>query len=382
MITLETARKPYNSISWPELQLETNWKIAIAVFSVHILVLFAITFTAAATPLKKTTQKLIVHTVALKSPPTSFAAKESVKPQALPPAKNAIAITAPSNEKIEEKIAPAEKAVEKTITQEPVKPEAPPEKTTPAEVKSTPKAQPKPVVKQAPKPVAKAVVKAAIKSPPKPQPKPTPVKSKPQTKPAPKVTEQTKSQKEKIQEQQKQAEKTRQKANEAAAKQAAAKQAAAKAQAAKKQSMLNQALSSLDSAGRIDGKKAALAASAAKAAPSGPSSITSLSAESLVAVDATETANCTPAERTYYDELVSRLKLSLKLPEYGEVKLQLTILRSGKVSSIKSITSKSTKNSEYIKNALPKAHLPPFGQNFPNEKEHTFKLTLTNELSY
>lgn len=397
MQALEQAIEPYDTIEWPKLELQTNWKISFIVFSAHLLALWLIAFGAHMSAPKKVPKKLIVHTVTLQSKPTTVitspksaaksapAAKKAEKPTLAPAAKTA---SEQDLEPITTPTAEVEKPVEtpKVIAEE--EPATPPEPKPIAPAKAPQKAESKPAAKTPSKPVAKPQAKP--KQPSKP------VAAKPQTQkkevPKAKTSQPTKSEKPKTdkvkQEKQKQEQaakdaKAKEQANkERIAQERAAKDKAAKAQAAKQQAMLDKALSSLDSSGAIAGKKSTLAASAAAGAVAGPSAITSLSAESLVAIDASETANCTPAERTYYDELVSRLKLSLKLPEFGEVKLQLTINRSGKVVTIKSVKSKSKKNSDYIQKALPKLHLPSFGQNFAGEKEHTFRLTLSNELTY
>ena len=227
---------------------------------------------------------------------------------------------------------PAQKI--QTVTQQQPKAESPPE-PTPAP-KKVPKETPKPVPKPAPKPISKPVSKPVSK--PKPTPKP---KAKTASKPAPKPTPKPKEQPN-----------------------------------AKKKSMLSQALSSLDSLDKIEQKKGTSVASAHKS----PSRLSTLASDSLVSISAA--AGATSQEITYQDELVRRLKLSLKLPEFGEVKLRLTLSRQGRVLSVKDVTSPSKKNAAYIEKELPKLDFPPFGSNFSGEKEHTFRLTLSNELHY
>ncbi|MCE5294953.1 MAG: hypothetical protein LLF94_10130 [Chlamydiales bacterium] len=380
---------------WPELEVKSNWTIFYAVLMVHLLALLAINFSSEHITKKPVTKKIMVRTVTLGSPSKSIAPKQVTQKKAAPaPAPAPAPVAEVKKESISKESIPAEKPVqiEKEIVAE-----APPAAVT----KKEPASKPKPVSKSVSKPEP---VKPVAKVEKKPTPKPAVAKTKPaevkkqavkKETSKPKPVDNTKAKDAKAKEQKAAADKAAKEkaakdkeaknkaAKESAAKEKAAKEKAERAQAEKQNALLNQALSSLDSSGRIDGKKSSLAASAAKhAATSGPAAISSLSAESLVAIDASETANCTPGERTYYDELVSRLKLALKLPEYGEVKLELTISRTGKVETVKSVKSKSSKNSDYVKKALPKLHLPPFGQNFPGEKDHTFRLTLSNELNY
>lgn len=394
MQAVEVAQKPYETIQWPELHIETNWKISFAVFGAHLLALCMIALGQQAKSPPKPAKKLVVHTVTLQSTPRIVTQAQACKqdkklapPQASPTA--AVPQQAPVEAQVEAQPVETPAEVQKEVQAEP-----PLERSVKIAPKTVAEEQPAPKVKAAPKPAAKVQPKPAAKTekkPAKPKPdtkKPDAPKKETKKKEAPKAKKNDQAVKDKQAQQAKEkaAKQNEQKALQKKAEQAKAEQAAkvqaAKAQAAKQQAMIDKALSSLDSSGAIGGKKSTLAANAAKSAVAGPSAITSLSAESLVAFDASETAHCTPAERTYYDELVSRLKLALKLPEFGEVKLQLTINRSGKVVSVKSVKSKSKKNSDYVQTSIPKLHLPPFGQNFSGEKEHTFRLTLSNELNY
>lgn len=81
----------------------------------------------------------------------------------------------------------------------------------------------------------------------------------------------------------------------------------------------------------------------------------------------------------YCDELVNQLKLQLRLPEYGEVNLRLTLNRSGKVVKIETVDSRSKVNQKYVEKNLPLLTLPSFGHFFAQEQQRTFLLTLCNE---
>jgi colicin import membrane protein len=81
----------------------------------------------------------------------------------------------------------------------------------------------------------------------------------------------------------------------------------------------------------------------------------------------------------FRDELASRLRLLLKLPDYGEVKVKLTLNRSGKVSKVEIINTQSTVNKSYIETVLPTLTFAPFGTNFKGLDQYTFMITLTNE---
>lgn len=84
-------------------------------------------------------------------------------------------------------------------------------------------------------------------------------------------------------------------------------------------------------------------------------------------------------EISYHNELVGYLKLNLRLPEYGDVKLKLTINRSGKVVSLVIVSTESIANRKYIEKKLPTLKLPGFGSNFGSDPEYTFSITLTSE---
>lgn len=105
--------------------------------------------------------------------------------------------------------------------------------------------------------------------------------------------------------------------------------------------------------------------------------VSSLEIESLV-IDTTTTLNA--VEISYRDEIASRLKLALKLPEMGEVKLKLTLNRSGSVTNVEIIHSASKANKTYIQSKLPTMKFPAFGNNFGNSPSYTFTIALSNEL--
>ena len=380
MQALEAIYEPQREIQLFSFRIQPRWLIASCVSLFHLAAILLLTFNLHGLKTKKVAQKILVRTVTLNSPATNtYEQPAAPEPMAAP-----IQAAAPAEPAIEEK-AIEEKAVEepapKPVSQ--IEPKAPPKKV---EVKKPPvanKVKPKPAPKPIPKPKPKPKVqpKPVPKSVPKPVPKP-----KPEPKTAAKEAQANdKALKEKAVKEKAAKEKA---AQEKAAKEKAAREKAAEARAAKERAqkekqnaLVAAALSSLDSAGKIDNKKGSLAKESGKVAASGPASISNLASESMVTVVASDTA-CSPYERSYYDELVGRLKLSLKLPEYGQIKLQLTVSSTGKVLSVKGVKSKSKKNSDYVNKTLPKLMLPPFGQNFPGEKEHTFQLTLSNELNY
>lgn len=85
-------------------------------------------------------------------------------------------------------------------------------------------------------------------------------------------------------------------------------------------------------------------------------------------------------EMDYREELASRLKLLLRLPEYGDVKIKLTLKRAGSVSKVVIVSSESESNKKYVEKALLGLTFPPFGNNFPGIDDYTFSITLSNAL--
>lgn len=82
----------------------------------------------------------------------------------------------------------------------------------------------------------------------------------------------------------------------------------------------------------------------------------------------------------YRDELAGRLKLMLRLPEFGEVKIKLTLEKTGRVVKVMVIAAESDLNRKYVEKELPTVSLPPFGNNFSGMSEYTFSITLSNEI--
>lgn len=85
-------------------------------------------------------------------------------------------------------------------------------------------------------------------------------------------------------------------------------------------------------------------------------------------------------EMSYREELASRLKLLLRLPEYGDVKVNLTLDRTGKVSKVAIVNADSMVNRKYIEKTLPGLSFPAFGTHYASAAEYTFSITLSNEI--
>ena len=82
----------------------------------------------------------------------------------------------------------------------------------------------------------------------------------------------------------------------------------------------------------------------------------------------------------YSGELSKRLKLSLRLPEIGEVVVDMILKKTGQVARVTIRESKSAVNRKYVENTLPTVSFPSFGEYYPKEDEKLFTLSLQNAL--
>ncbi|HXF28746.1 MAG TPA: hypothetical protein VN457_02765 [Chlamydiales bacterium] len=221
--------------------------------------------------------------------------------------------------------------------------------------------------KTASQPAAKPIQKTATvaKKATKEQPKPKATKAISQAK---KVTQST-------------LQKTAPKVDEAAIR--AAKKVAQEAEKAarEKEALIQQAFGSIKRSETTGSQKELVVAATGSFSAKTPGQIGALSSESLVHIES-QGETLTAQERTYYDELVTRLKLHLRLPEYGQVRMQLTLTKDGKVKNMTITSSKSKKNRDYVQNKLPQLTFPRFGDNFAGASAHAFHLNLSNELNY
>lgn len=110
--------------------------------------------------------------------------------------------------------------------------------------------------------------------------------------------------------------------------------------------------------------------------PKVPRSIDSLQIEAILGEKKGE---LTSQEIGYHEELARRLKLLLRLPEFGEVKIKLTLERSGQFVKVVIISTESDSNRQYIEKSLPKLKYPSFGNNFTDKEQYTFVIALSNE---
>jgi hypothetical protein len=152
-----------------------------------------------------------------------------------------------------------------------------------------------------------------------------------------------------------------------------------------RKALIESALSSLERSSTLASQKATVQGKgASKNGPSDPKKIGPLASEKgvIAAGSGSDNSSLLPHEQTYLDELIRRLKLKLKLPDYGEIKVKLTIAKTGRVLKLAIISSKSQNNRSYIEKTIPSIVFPPFGSSFGHEQEHTFLINLSNELRY
>jgi hypothetical protein len=81
----------------------------------------------------------------------------------------------------------------------------------------------------------------------------------------------------------------------------------------------------------------------------------------------------------YRQDLAERVQLSLRLPDFGMVKLEVTLDRSGSVQSVNVLSSASKENRDYVLEQVHSLRFIPFGDYFPGEKQHTFCLNLSHD---
>lgn len=334
-------------------QPNNRWRffvVASFVFICHFLGVGALFFFSPAEVQKEKTQKVVVKTIRL-HPPT-----EVKQLEVLPPVQEAI-VMIEAETKVE-----SIPLVEVVQNDPPKQPEIAPQKhpepkhqehpkpTPPEKKKPTPPPKPKPAP---PKPVKKEP--APIKKPAPPPPKP--VKKEP--------SKEEKAAKEAEIAKQKKIEEQR-KAEEAKQKKIAQEKEAARQ---KRLELLSQAK---DKMVQSNPSKPEIAFNSLSDTPK--------LIENLQ-IDALPTSSGLPElnakEISYRDEVAYRLKIGLKLPDYGEIKIKLTLQKTGKVAQVQIVSSKSEKNKQYVEKVVPTLSFPSFGGQFDGASEYTFLITLT-----
>jgi colicin import membrane protein len=335
--------------------------IALVVVLVHFVAIGLSMLTDAAPEKKIARKQVIVKTVQLnqKFEPLVAQAEQTTSQRAL--------VSNPTPAAVLPTPAPPPPVIEKTpVIESPpvIQTPKPVEKTPP---KAAPKIEPKKVeVQPSPPKTVKAEPPKTAPPAKKPAAPAAPVKKAEVVapKPKPKALEVDKKALEAERIKQQQAEKARQ--EQIAATEAIAQQ--------KKQQLLSQAKESLAKMGEIRDKMSQ-ASSVNISGASIPQRIQQLQIDALPAMGGVAMGS---QEIKYQDSLGARLKKDLILPDYGTVKVKLTIAKTGKISKIE-VTSPSEKNKKYIEKTLPTLIFPPFGTQFEGAENYTFLLTLHND---
>jgi outer membrane biosynthesis protein TonB len=82
----------------------------------------------------------------------------------------------------------------------------------------------------------------------------------------------------------------------------------------------------------------------------------------------------------FQNVLIDHFRKNLSLPEYGEVKVKLTLNADGTIVDVDVLSSKNKKNEEYLKNTLPNLTFPWFNLYLPNEKKLVLTISFLNEM--
>lgn len=82
----------------------------------------------------------------------------------------------------------------------------------------------------------------------------------------------------------------------------------------------------------------------------------------------------------YAQTITHYLHQSLHLPDFGEVKIQLTLQQDGHIVKLVVLEAENERNKKYLEEMLPYLRLPPFVGSMAKQKECTLILTFCNEL--
>jgi hypothetical protein len=104
--------------------------------------------------------------------------------------------------------------------------------------------------------------------------------------------------------------------------------------------------------------------------------------EATLQIDSTleDGAGSEQDDGNYTDALIQCLHQSLSLPDYGEVKIQLSLRQDGTVAKIVVLKTQSEKNRQYLQSHLTRLRFPPLEGVYANKKECAFVLTFCNQL--
>ncbi len=109
-----------------------------------------------------------------------------------------------------------------------------------------------------------------------------------------------------------------------------------------------------------------------------PNTIDNLNIDNLkLCIDSA--AGWSAKEIDYRDEIAQILQRALRLPEFGSIQIELTINKNGKVEKVRTLSSESAKNKQYVEQKVAGLKFPLFGNRFQESSQCTFTVTLNNE---
>lgn len=110
-----------------------------------------------------------------------------------------------------------------------------------------------------------------------------------------------------------------------------------------------------------------------------PKEVGALQVDAFPLVEASGSGKWGSSEVSYSGEVAFILKSALRLPDYGAVKIKLTIDSKGKVLKVETLHSESNKNKTYAESKIPALPFPAFKQRFEGASQNTFVITLQND---
>lgn len=360
--------------AYPEISLQVPsivkvndrslWLISSGVILIHLFVIVcSASFYSQREPVYKAPEKLVVKTITL----GEFKPKRASVPIA------PVIESLPEEPVLEEPVAIVEEIVAVPQAEPPMPVEVQKEESPPPEPIPVPEELPAPKVEEfapakpispkpvQPKPIPKKTIAKKVETPPKPKPKPAPQKKVAQKLPVKAAPPKNAPLK-----------KTEPKKNVEVSK----IDPKAEALKTKQRELLAKAQESIGKIPKNSGKISAIKNSSTAIAAL-PSKIQGLHIDTITSDSG---GSLSATELSYRDELASRLKLLLKLPEYGQVKIRLTLERSGKVAKLEIVSAESSANRKYVEKTVPTLTLPAFGNYFSGKSEYTFAITLSNDI--
>ncbi|HEY2810202.1 MAG TPA: hypothetical protein VGJ00_02275 [Rhabdochlamydiaceae bacterium] len=86
------------------------------------------------------------------------------------------------------------------------------------------------------------------------------------------------------------------------------------------------------------------------------------------------------SEEDYVHSLTNQMHASLHLPDFGEVKIELTLRQDGTIAKLRVLKAESDKNRQYLESHLPQLKFSCLKGAYAKQKEYTFVLNFCNEL--